>query len=110
MLTRNPGGRCDAHPKEAWTKRPSAPKRLTGRRLQQLREALFREQPLCLLCKAAGRVVLATQRDHIVPLAEGGTDDPSNIQGLCADHHREKSLAEAIRGRARAGPARGRGG
>lgn len=101
-LTRNLGGRCDEHPKEQWVKRPDAPKRVTGRRLQQMREALFRAHPLCVDCQAAGRVTLATERDHKVPLAEGGTDDPDNVQGLCADCHREKSQAEAVRGSGRA--------
>lgn len=96
-LTRNPDGRCDEHPKEAWVKRPDAPKRVTGRRLQQAREALFRAKPLCVMCQADGRVTLATERDHRVPLAEGGTDDPENIQGLCKDHHRQKTKREAAR-------------
>lgn len=96
-LTRNPSGRCDDHPKEAWVKRLDAPKRVTGRRLQKAREDLFRAQPLCVMCQAEGRVALATERDHRVPLSEGGTDDPENIQGLCKDHHRQKTQREAAR-------------
>jgi len=57
------------------------------------------ERPLCEACQRHGRVTLATERDHRVPLAEGGTDDDDNIQALCADCHREKTLAEALRGR-----------
>lgn len=101
-LTRNSSGRCDEHPREQWAKRPVAPKRVTGRRLQQMREALFRTQPLCVACQAVGRVTLAMERDHKVPLAEGGTDEPDNVQGLCADCHRAKSQAEAVRGSGRA--------
>lgn len=33
----------------------------------------------------------ATDVDHIVPKAFGGTDDASNLQSLCAAHHRLKS-------------------
>lgn len=67
-----------------------------------MRAALFTSNPLCVECERLGRVTLATQRDHIKPLAEGGTDDDSNVQGLCHDCHEGKSLAEALRGRRRA--------
>jgi 5-methylcytosine-specific restriction protein A len=50
------------------------------------------------MCEAAGRVTLATQRDHIKPLAEGGADDQSNEQGLCHACHEGKSEAERLRG------------
>ncbi|WP_236698300.1 HNH endonuclease [Xylophilus sp. Leaf220] len=52
-------------------------------------------------CDALGLVALATQRDHVIPLAEGGRDDETNEQGLCDACHEAKSLAEAIRGRRR---------
>lgn len=67
-----------------------------------MRAALFERDPLCARCKSLGLVVLATQRDHIKPLAEGGADDESNEQGLCFDCHEAKSLAESLRGRRRA--------
>lgn len=64
-----------------------------------MRASLFTSSPLCVECERMGRVTLATQRDHIKPLAEGGTDDDSNVQGLCSSCHEDKSLAEALRGR-----------
>jgi 5-methylcytosine-specific restriction enzyme A len=75
---------------------------MTGRKLQQARARLFRDSPLCAECERQGRVRLATQRDHIKPLFEGGTDDASNEQGLCDACHLEKTLAEAARARRRA--------
>lgn len=65
-----------------------------------MRADLFTRQPICQECKRHGRVTIATQRDHIVPLAEGGADDSSNEQALCDPCHEAKSLAEALRGRA----------
>lgn len=56
-------------------------------------------EPLCAECKKLGRVTLATQRDHVIPLAEGGPDDDTNEQGLCEPCHEAKSLAEALRAR-----------
>lgn len=101
-MVRDGSGRCAKHPKAAWAKPVTATKRVTGRKLQAMRARLFTTNPLCAECERHGRVTLATQRDHIIPLAEGGPDDESNEQGLCAPCHEEKSLAEALRGRRRA--------
>ena len=40
-------------------------------------------------------MTLATQRDHIKPLAEGGADDHTNEQGLCDECHEDKSTVGA---------------
>lgn len=102
-LVRDGSGRCAQHPKPQWVRKPTASKRVTGRRLQAMRAALFARNPLCVACEAQGFVTLATQRDHKVPLAEGGADDDDNTQGLCDPCHEAKSLQEALRGRRRAG-------
>ena len=101
-LVRDGSGRCARHPKPAWAKPVTATKRITGRRLQAMRADLFAREPLCAECQRLGRVTLATQRDHIKPLAEGGADDDTNVQGLCEPCHEAKSLAESLRGRRRA--------
>jgi len=99
VLVRDGTSRCSKHPREAWAKKPTETKRTTGRKLQAMRASLFRREPLCLECTSLGLVALATQRDHIVPLYEGGADDDNNTQGLCAKHHDAKSLAERLRAR-----------
>ena len=101
VLVRDGGNRCTKHQREPWVKKPIATQRVTGRRLQAMRESLFRRQPLCVECEQLGLVVLARQRDHVVPLAEGGRDDDDNVQGLCVEHHEAKSLAERLRARRR---------
>jgi 5-methylcytosine-specific restriction protein A len=98
-LVHDGSGRCEAHPKPAWSKPETATKRTTGRKLQTMRAQLFTANPLCVMCEAEGRVTEATQRDHIVPLAEGGADDESNVQGLCRECHDIKSKEESARGR-----------
>ncbi len=103
VLVRGGGSRCERHAHEAWVKRPEVTKRVTGRKLQRLRDQLFAADPLCVECRAAGRVKLATVRDHIKPLAEGGLDELSNTQGLCSACHDFKSAAESARGRRRHG-------
>ncbi len=97
-LVRDGSGRCTKHSKPAWSKPVTATKRVTGRRLQAMRAELFTRCPLCVECERKGRVTLATQRDHIKPLAEGGTDTEDNVQALCAECHESKSLQERVRG------------
>lgn len=101
VLVRDGTSRCSKHPAQAWAKSPTATKRITGRRLQALRAALFSRNPLCAECQHKGLVTIATQRDHIKPLAEGGTEDEDNEQGLCDACHEAKSQGEAVRGRRR---------
>jgi 5-methylcytosine-specific restriction protein A len=48
------------------------------------------------------RVSAATIRDHVVPLAEGGRDEETNVQAICMDCHREKTERESQRGKQRA--------
>jgi 5-methylcytosine-specific restriction enzyme A len=100
-LVRDGSGRCEKHPRKAWVRKPQAAVRTRGRKLQALRAELFRRNPLCVACEAKGITRLATERDHIKPLAEGGTDTEDNVQGLCKPCHEGKSLQEALRARTR---------
>lgn len=100
-LSRDGTGRCPDHPREQWGKKADAPRRITGQKLQALRAELFREHPLCVMCKAAGRITVATERDHIVPLSKSKVDEPNNdgVQALCHECHEAKSKAERVAGR-----------
>lgn len=99
--------RCGAHKREVWKKYADAPKRVTGRRLQAQRAALFAREPLCRECARQGLTTLATIRDHIAPLAEGGLDVDANVQPLCQPCSDAKTATESARGRA--GQPQGRG-
>ncbi len=104
MLVFDGGGWCEKHRPAAWSIKKVAPtKRITGRKLQRMRAALFVRNPLCAECLKQGRVTEATQRDHIIPLFDGGADDESNEQGLCDVCHDVKSKAERLRARVGAG-------
>lgn len=41
--------------------------------------------------------------DHIVPKAEGGNDDPENLQAICKRCHKLKTEMESKRARAGGG-------
>lgn len=75
----------------------STNQRIRGRKLQTIRRRLFDGQPLCVQCQAKGRVSLATERDHIVPIFRGGLDTPDNTQALCAACHETKTRSEGSR-------------
>lgn len=66
-----------------------------GRQHRKLREQLLRQEPLCRLCLAKGRVTAATIADHIRPIAQGGAlYDLANLQPVCASCHQDKSNAD----------------
>ena len=52
------------------------------------------DEPLCRECRKAGRIVPATDVDHRVARADGGTDDRSNLQPLCHACHSRKTVRE----------------
>ena len=83
--------------------RSNPPARMRGRKLQRAREQLFDRSPLCVLCQAQGRIRMATIRDHVIPLEEGGRDDDTNVQAICEPCHDTKTKAEATRGMQRKG-------
>ena len=82
----------------AWDGNNTEKRVYKGRTLQRERARLFNANPLCAECERQGRVTVATIRDHIIPLAEGGQDTADNIQGLCEECHNKKTAAESKRG------------
>lgn len=100
VLVRDGTSRCALHKLAAWVGRPEV-KRTTGRKLQRQRAALFTREPLCRECAKHGLATPAVIRDHIAPLAEGGSDDDGNVQPLCRPCSDAKTAAESARGRRR---------
>ena len=67
-----------------------------GRPWRRLRDqVLARDRYTCQIC---GRVGGKLELDHIINLAQGGTDDPRNLQMLCQSCHQQKTLSESQRG------------
>ncbi|MDC8992498.1 HNH endonuclease signature motif containing protein [Mycobacterium marinum] len=68
-------------------------------RSQELRRLKRAANPIC---EHPGCRRPMTNVDHIKPLAEGGDQYSwSNLQSLCDAHHKEKTRAEAQRGKTR---------
>ncbi len=65
-----------------------------GWRWQKRRESILNREPLCRPCKQAGRIASATEIDHIIPLAQGGTDQADNLQPICHACHEAKTRTE----------------
>ena len=60
---------------------------------------LRRDSYECQEClRESGRHIYADEVDHIAPLFEGGSDDESNLEAICKEHHRKKTAAESKRG------------
>jgi len=106
------GARCERHKVYAGSfadsRRGSRHERGYGAAWDKLRrQILERDNYLCQPSLRAGRVVQATQVDHIVNKAEwlrvhgtlAGVDDPANLQAICEAEHRKKTQLESNRGR-----------
>ncbi len=82
----------------------TSPERTRGRRWMAIRKRILARDPTCRECRKHGRTALAIVVDHVKGLAEGGTDDEDNLQGLCGDCHDAKTAAEAARAQGRPPP------
>ena len=91
-----------------WSKRESRQARGYGRAHELMRAQVLREEPLCRACLAMNpsRTSASQVADHIIPKAEGGTDDRENYQGLCKPCDVLKTARESARGRKRSGASR----
>lgn len=103
-LHRNGNGYCEAHQDmaAAWggSRRGSAAERGYGSEWRRLRKLVLKRDGWicrCADCKSTGRVRNASEVDHVIPKAEGGTDDPSNLVAINSDCHKQKTQAESVR-------------
>lgn len=67
--------------------RTSARKRGYTTQYEKTRRAVLARQPLCVRCLTDGRITLATQTHHVIPLSEGGTNEFRNLEPICEPCH-----------------------
>jgi 5-methylcytosine-specific restriction protein A len=91
---------CPLHARKPW-QRDAPRSTLSGSRQQKrARFVLLRDDGRCHVCGDYG----ADEADHVIPVAEGGADDVSNmaaIHGGSDSCHSRKTAAEAERARRR---------
>jgi len=98
---RNQNGYCDDHAQDARAydrNRPHRSKRGYDRRWIRARALYLAEHPFCVVCQAKGKMIVATEVDHITP-HKGDQDlfwDESNWQPLCKNHHSAKTARETF--------------
>lgn len=96
------GAYCDQHKGERGRvtdeHRPSAAKRGYDANWGRLRLHKLALNPLCEECLTHDRVTVANEVDHILPLAQGGTNELTNLRSLCKPCHSRKTARQSRRG------------
>lgn len=94
----SPENYCPEHKPKPWATSTRRDKvGLSGGAEQARRLRILERYLYC--CHRCGKVG-ADQVDHVLALSEGGADDESNLAPIHAEPcHREKTAAEAARGR-----------
>lgn len=82
-------------PKHKVWRRSSGQRELPGNWKTLKKQARNFSTKLCVFCN---RRDPTGQVDHIIPRAEGGTDDPSNLGWICTACHATKTEREKQRG------------
>lgn len=100
--------RCAAHTRVqrqvSDRRRGSAASRGYGPEWRALRPRFLHLHPLCVECSRSGLTVSATEVDHVVARARGGSDHHTNLQALChACHSRKTAREDGAFGRRRIG-------
>ena len=58
-----------------------------GNSWKKIRDRYISAHPLCEACLGLGRATVATLVHHVRPIADGGTNDDSNLKSLCVSCH-----------------------
>lgn len=88
---------CPLHPRDRWAEGASGYERDGWAWAETVKRVLARDRFVCYVCL----LDVAVTADHVIPVAEGGSSDDSNVAAICARCHAIKSQAEALRGRRR---------
>jgi 5-methylcytosine-specific restriction enzyme A len=89
-------GRCVEHARQYERDRGTAAQRGYDAAWRRLRLAILARDPICR--DESGCLELSTEVDHILPKALGGTNELSNLRGMCRYHNRSRSFSKG-RGR-----------
>ena len=68
-----------------------------GRAWKKIRARFLLQHPLCEQCRQEGRLTPAQEVHHILPLANGGMNNESNLMALCKSCHSRITIDSSIR-------------
>lgn len=87
-------GRCEQHAHRAWDHGGrSSHTRGYGSHWRRIAALILQRDPVCTACHQRA----STTVDHVVPKCEGGTDDETNLRGVCARCQQSKAGREGRR-------------
>lgn len=69
-----------------YQRNPESNKRY-GRSWKRIRDRYIKTYPLCEECQRQGRLTPAEEVHHIIPLANGGSNNKENLMSLCKSCH-----------------------
>jgi 5-methylcytosine-specific restriction protein A len=84
-----------------WDRYPSRTRRDRAPGWKQLRAKVMQRDEWTCQLRGPHCAVIATDVDHVVNVASGGSHDMSNLVAACTPCHRDKSQREAQAGRNR---------
>jgi len=58
-----------------------------GRSWKRTRDRYIKAHPLCEECKKQGKLIVAEEVHHILPLSKGGGNEADNLMALCKSCH-----------------------
>ena len=92
----NAHAHCDAHEqnRHGWSKTSSSSRGYGHQWRKARKAALERDKGMCKPCKSIGVWRAATEVDHIINKAQGGTDELDNLQSICRQCHQSKTSSE----------------
>ena len=83
----------------SWDEQPSPSSRRPRKGWDRVRRRVLRRDGHECQIRGPQCLVAATEVDHIVNVASGGTDDPENLRAACRPCNRAKAQAEAAAAR-----------
>ena len=99
--TTDRSGYCDDHRNEGWQQHQRGQnlhQRGYGSKWDVIRARILkRDRHICQECLRNKKPVPASTVDHIIPKAQGGTDEDSNLQALCWPCHKRKTATERLK-------------
>lgn len=75
------GSRCEQHPRTERTR---------GRAWTNHRDRILLRDAYACQINGPNCTRIATEVDHIIPLAHGGTDEDTNLRSVCTNCHRAR--------------------